>query len=268
METLKLTLAKDYLNAFVEYNQNSIFNIEQSNTEFVRLFFFPYPCINAVPHLRPLFIMYGTHIKSKYHGILLLFVSRDALNNIIILCFACVPVENEDNWTWFIQNIRNALPNYDFSSSAIICDRDKGAVPAVSSVLGCAHYFCSWHIAENIRTRVSSSQELRNLFFACSHSMSIEELNENLEKIKILHEGLFNYLNRLDPVKWTLIDTKRVGETTSNVAESLNSVILPLRKLQFLGMIKGLVKLMNDWFFGENFFGAKFQFRLPFGFGT
>jgi hypothetical protein len=46
-------------------------------------------------------------------------------------------------------------------------------------------------------------------FFACSHSMNIEQLNENLEKIKELHEGLFNYLNRLDPVKLTFTGYKK-----------------------------------------------------------
>ena len=53
----------------------------------------------------------GTHLKMKYHGILLAATATDANRSLFPLPLAVVDAENDDNWFWFIQLLRRALSN-------------------------------------------------------------------------------------------------------------------------------------------------------------
>ncbi|CAN1292105.1 hypothetical protein LINPERPRIM_LOCUS21419 [Linum perenne] len=47
----------------------------------------------------------GCFLKTEYGGQLLSAVGLDANNDIFPIAYAVVRVENEDNWTWFLQTL-------------------------------------------------------------------------------------------------------------------------------------------------------------------
>jgi hypothetical protein len=74
-------------------------------------------------------------------------VTHDANNKLLLLAFAHVPIENEDNWSWFLRNFKECC--VDGAEIVFISDRDKCLIPAMETSLPEACYtYCSWHIAE------------------------------------------------------------------------------------------------------------------------
>ena len=94
----------------------------------------------------------GTHTKlPDFRHIILVAVTYDANNEIVILSFAVVDVENKDNWVWFQNKLQEDYPGFD----CLMCDADKGItshdfqlsqeeVEALTSR-------CARHLAENCR---------------------------------------------------------------------------------------------------------------------
>jgi hypothetical protein len=97
------------------------FNIEQSNpgsivqlditaeNRFQRVFI----CYNAsatgFSHCLPLLGIDGTHLKTRYQGILLAATGVDAKGQLFPLAYAIVDAENDDNWLWMLQLIHRVI---------------------------------------------------------------------------------------------------------------------------------------------------------------
>ena len=65
----------------------------------------------------------GTHTKlADFKHIILLAVTFDGNNEIVILSFAVVEVENKDNWVWFQERLQEDFPGFD----CLMSDADKG----------------------------------------------------------------------------------------------------------------------------------------------
>ena len=54
----------------------------------------------------------GTHLKAKYHGILLTATAMDSNESLFPLAYAVVSNENDDNWLWFTQLLRGVIVQY------------------------------------------------------------------------------------------------------------------------------------------------------------
>ena len=54
----------------------------------------------------PILGLDGTHLKSKYLGILFTATSIDATSALFPVVYAVVDVENDDNWLWFLNTLR------------------------------------------------------------------------------------------------------------------------------------------------------------------
>ena len=92
----------------------------------------------------------GTHIKSSIGGVLLVACLRDSNCQITIVSIAVVSVENEDNWSWFIEKLAQALSQPAF----VISDRDKGLIKAMQIKWpGVPHCFCFRHLMENFNSK-------------------------------------------------------------------------------------------------------------------
>ena len=65
----------------------------------------------------------GTHTKlPDFRHIILLAMTFDSENQIVILSFAIVDVENKDNWVWFHEKLQENFPGFD----CLMSDADKG----------------------------------------------------------------------------------------------------------------------------------------------
>ena len=145
------------------------------------------PASTPVPQapvlLRPLVTADAAFGKPQLpYGQIMTVTSFDSNDNLIILAFAHVSVENIDNWTWFLRQFREAFPR--FSALPVVClaDQDKGMSPAMRSEL--SHWIrraCARHLEPHVTAM--GSKEVRKLFWKVSKAWTKDYANEALETL-------------------------------------------------------------------------------------
>ena len=82
---------------------------------------------------------------------LILTCALDGNQQILLLAWALVPTENQDNWEFFLSHLKEAYPPCSTKGFVIISDRDKGLVPATEKVLpDIAYGKCCHYIKDNL----------------------------------------------------------------------------------------------------------------------
>ncbi|KAH9158421.1 hypothetical protein LEN26_002988 [Aphanomyces euteiches] len=102
---------------------------------------------------QPVVALDGTHLMNS-NGVLLVATTKDPNNHLLVLGIAIVPVENYDNWQWFMRHLQTA--GILRADVVILSDRDKGLKKhAWMSVLNYLIHFVygiSWRIYDQPRT--------------------------------------------------------------------------------------------------------------------
>ncbi|CAI6011212.1 unnamed protein product [Closterium sp. NIES-65] len=121
---------------------------------FHRFYVRPSAARHALNYCRPVVALDGTHLISAQKAVLLIAVTIDGNQEILLLAWALVESENKDAWTWFLKLFLEGFPEWARRDDAsIISDRDKGLVPAAREVMPShiPHYFCAWHLEQNLK---------------------------------------------------------------------------------------------------------------------
>ncbi|CAI5991298.1 unnamed protein product [Closterium sp. NIES-64] len=121
---------------------------------FHRFYVRPSAARHALNYCRPDVALDGTHLISAQKSVLLIAVTIDGNQEILLLAWALVESENKDAWTWFLKLFLEGFPEWAHRDDAsIISDRDKGLVPAAREVMPIhiPHYFCAWHLEQNLK---------------------------------------------------------------------------------------------------------------------
>ena len=141
----------------------------------------------------------GTHTKlADFKHIILLAVTFDGNNEIVILSFAVVEVENKDNWVWFQERLQEDFPGFD----CLMSDADKGITSedfllsqeeaeAVTSR-------CARHLAENCREacRFTMNSSHKNLILCLAKARTEDGYLDVLEKIRNIHPEWADWLHQ------------------------------------------------------------------------
>ena len=161
------------------------------------------------------------------------------------LAFAVVDSETEDNWKWFLRNLRKVVA-YD-RSVTFVSDRNPGLVDGVADVFPFAHHaFCLQHLKANLRDKFSGgyTNEFRErmvlLLRECAYAPTVPVFHAKLQVLR--QEGGSNvdrFLSGLCHDRWSNAYFKghRYGEMCSNASESFNSWIREARHLPITKMV-------------------------------
>ena len=166
--------------------------------------------------------------------VLLIVNSLDGNENILPLAWALVPVENFENWEWFLSKISPYLHGMDSAIAVTISDKQKGLTKALSIHLpDAAKCHCCQHIAENIRARYGTKSGLVRLFWRAARAKEKAGYNSVLAEIKNVNERCHTYLSEIPPILYArhAFHVPRFDHDTSNISESINSHWLPGRTL-------------------------------------
>ncbi|XP_039118940.1 uncharacterized protein LOC120255115 [Dioscorea cayenensis subsp. rotundata] len=142
-----------YAGKLAETNPGSIVIIDKDGEQFRCGFFCFGACLNGFRKgCRPMLFLNGTHLLGRYSGILLGATSKDANEGLFHLPFAIMDNETDNNWTWFISTLGDALyGEADYGKIiTLISDRSKGLMNAMARVfLSSPHVYCLRHLQEN-----------------------------------------------------------------------------------------------------------------------
>ncbi|XP_028052512.1 uncharacterized protein LOC114256998 [Camellia sinensis] len=179
-----------YSDSVMEKNPNSYINLEfhQQTGRFVRYFISFHACIDGFNHCRPLLFLDGTFLKGRFKGNLLAATAKDGNKGLFPVAFAIVDSENQQNWEWFLQNLKEVVG--DDRTLTFISDRHAGLLQSMPILFPSAHHaFCLLHLQMNLRDRmkyVNASRKvgLMRKLRECAYALTIPSYNQKIEVLK------------------------------------------------------------------------------------
>ena len=203
-------LIPSLLKAYESADPNGTFLCEDRecpwNSE-LRQFVRAYLCLSIAKHFWSnagirLVVCDGTFTKSRgFKHIILIAVTYDGNNQVVILAFAIVDAENAENWVWFKQCLDDDFPGYDIWMS----DADKGITSnafalSMSQSDGVPFLLsrsCARHLAENCREacKGSMNEEHKSMIIDLAKSRTEDSYQKRLAVIESLNKEWAEYLH-------------------------------------------------------------------------
>ncbi|RYR66923.1 hypothetical protein Ahy_A03g013112 [Arachis hypogaea] len=171
----------------------------------------------------------GTHLYGKYKGCLLVAVSQDGNNNIVLIVFAIVEGETSDAWHFFLSNLLQHVVTRD--GVGLISDRHESINAAVERSNGAwsppraFHMFCIRHIESNFLRKFKASY-LQKLVINIGYSRTVREYEVHYQRLRERGEAYIDWLNRIPREQYALTfdGGYRWGHMTTNLVECINSL--------------------------------------------
>ncbi|KAK2662272.1 hypothetical protein Ddye_000846 [Dipteronia dyeriana] len=100
--------------------------------------------------IRPVIAIDDTHLKGKFSGIMFVAICLDTNNQVFPLAYGFGDIEDEMSWTWFLNELKNAIGSP--KDCMIISDRHLDIKAAMEKVYPNVPYgYCVFHMAQNIK---------------------------------------------------------------------------------------------------------------------
>nr|KAJ0191613.1 hypothetical protein LSAT_V11C800397910 [Lactuca sativa] len=183
----------------------------------------------------------GCFLKGICRAQLLVAMSRDANNNIFLIAWVVVEVENKETWKWFLDLLLDDIEMGIGHGLTLISDQHKGLIETVKERVPTAeHRQCARHIYANFKKRFKGEQ-YRKLFWAAVASTTQPKFEAEMNSIKKIDPLAYEHLMERDPKSWcrAFFGVDRVCDAYENgILESLNSIIDLVRKRPLITMLE------------------------------
>ncbi|XP_070055134.1 protein FAR1-RELATED SEQUENCE 4-like [Nicotiana tomentosiformis] len=200
-------------------------------------------------HCRRVIAVDTIFLKSKYCGILIISVSKDANNQIFPLAFGIAESENNNSYEWYFSELRNAIGNRD--NLIFLSDMHQSIAHGIAKVYPeCHHGICIYHLEQNLKRRKVKSEVIK-LFQSAARVYRRKEFDLYMSDIAKVDKKTFDYLMEEPPERWacSCSPRRRYDMLTTNIVESINSVLLEARELPILRMMDFIQVKLQRWFY-------------------
>ncbi|RID62768.1 hypothetical protein BRARA_E01816, partial [Brassica rapa] len=191
------------------------------------------PSITGFSLMRKVIAVDGTFLTGKFNGILLA---------------ALVDAENGASRKWFFRGLSQMIP--DASDLVFVSDRGNSIASALEDVYPLSHHgICRIHLLCNI-TPTYSKTGLLPLVESTADAYTCHEFWLILKDIKDKCYELAKYLEDSDFRKWArcFAPANRYNIMTTNIAESLNSMLKLPRELPLISLLETIRLTLTTWF--------------------
>ncbi|XP_034706920.1 uncharacterized protein LOC117930390 isoform X2 [Vitis riparia] len=205
---------------------------------------------------RPLLFLDSISLKSKYQGTLLAATAADGDDGVFPVAFSVVDAETDDNWHWFLLQLKSALPTS--RPITFVADREKGLRESIAEIFqGSFHGYCLRYLTEQLLKDLKGqfSHEVKRLmvedFYAAAYAARPESFQRSLETIKSISLEAHNWLIQSEPMNWAnaFFQGARYKHMASNFGELFYSWASEAHELpitQMVDVIRG--KIMELFF--------------------
>jgi hypothetical protein len=153
----------------------------------------------------------------------------------------------------------------DMSILTFLSDRQKGLLKSITRMFPeSAHGLCVNHLKENLKL-VDNRLPLNRLVFKLTKAKSKNQYENILQEIKEISVKAEEYLRGIDPTEYVdcFFAGKRFGHYTSNISESLNSKILPVREELPIQCFQEFIRKYAEIFVERRTTSSKIESKLP-----
>lgn len=202
----------------------------KEDCSFHRLFIAFHASLYGFEHgCRPLLFLDSILLRSKYQGALLVATSADGADAAFPVAFAVVDTESDNNWRWFLQQLKTALsasrcmtlaangdsiaedPLPTSRTLTIVADREKGLRESIADVFTDAeacHSYCLRYLSEQLIRDLKGqfSHEVKRLLvedlFATALAPRLDGFQMCVENIKSISVEAYNWIMQSEPEHW------------------------------------------------------------------
>ncbi|KAL6221314.1 hypothetical protein ACLB2K_009065 [Fragaria x ananassa] len=221
---------------------------------FQRLF----ECFHASRHgfqngCRPILFLDSMPLRSKFHETFIAATALDGDDGAFLVAFAIVDTENDDNWRWFLEQLRSSVSTTQ--SLTIVSDREKGLKKLVTEVFENAQYGYSMHhllrsFKKNLRPpfHKDGKGSLLTCFMAAAQSLRLDGFKYFMDQIKQVSSQGYDWVVQIEQECWTNVFFKgeHYNHITVDIAETYANWIEEMRALPIIRKIEVLSsKLME-----------------------
>lgn len=239
-----------YLYMLYTTNAGSIIELQLAeNSCFMYVFVALHASMKGWNYCLPIVVVDGTFLKSAYGGTLLVAATQDAGGRIFPLAFAVVDSENDLSWEWFFVQFKKAYGGREYM--IIVSDRHESIIKGANKIYpDVPNVFCIFHLLGNIKTKFKKNlQRIKEEFLSAANAYTVKKFNYHMKELEKVDKRVQLFLEQVGYEKWAKVysTNNRYSNMTSNVAESLNSVITSIRELPICTMLESLRGLIQKW---------------------
>lgn len=200
---------------------------------------------------RPLLFLDSIPLKSKYQGTLLASTAADGDDGVFPVAFAVVDAESDDNWHWFLLQLKSALSTS--CPITFVADRQKGLRESIADIFtGSYHAYCLRYLTEQFIRDLKGqfSHEVKRLmvedFYAAAYATTPESFQRSIESIKSISLEAYNWIVQSEPLNWanSYFHGARYNHMASNFGELFYSWASDAHELpitQMVDVIRGKI---------------------------
>nr|KAJ0218340.1 hypothetical protein LSAT_V11C300124680 [Lactuca sativa] len=153
----------------------------------------------------------GCFLKGVCKGELLCAIGRDSNDNIYLISWVVVNVENKQNWKWFLElliddlnlNLGNGFSLMSDQHTITTTSRYQGLIEAVKELLPYVkHRQCARHICQNLQKRFTGAI-YHTLFWRESKATIEHAFKVVMKEIETLNPDVHQYIMEKDPKTWS-----------------------------------------------------------------
>jgi hypothetical protein len=168
-------LLPNYCADIEKSNPGSIVALERTvNNEFLRVFISYNASGAGFAFCRPLLGLDGTHLKTKYKGILLAATAIDAKGQLFPVAHAVVDAENDDNWLWMLKLLRRVIETHAPESLS-------GQVHQITAGVNCRNLSCYWTVRKDYWKVLNEYFQVALMVIVCDILMTTFARSSNIQ---------------------------------------------------------------------------------------
>ncbi|KAK4835912.1 hypothetical protein QYF36_016228 [Acer negundo] len=172
-----------------------------------------------------------------------------ANNQVFPLVYGFRDVEDELSWTWFINELKNAIGSPE--DCMIISNRHLGIKATVEKVYpNVLHGYCVFHMAQNIKNDYKR-KNVSLLFKQAWKAYQKFEFKEVMLEMMKVNTVAFQDLMNVEPERWSRAYSPimRYRLMTSSIAESMNLCLVHAREMPITTMVEYIREIIQKWFY-------------------
>ncbi|XP_060668520.1 uncharacterized protein LOC125419637 [Ziziphus jujuba] len=208
--------------------------------------------IRGFQHMRRVTAVDGTTLKNRYRGLLYIASCLDANNQIYPLAYGIGPGETDAAYTWFFESFKEAFG--DDPNIAFISDRHKSIAKAICTVFPNNHHgHCTYHLGTNLRAKKfkGNVNAIISTFNDAARAYIVEDFDKAMQLLAGVSIEAVQYLKDASPSKWARshFPGNRYNIMTTNIAESMNSVLIDARDKPVLPLLDHIRDVLQRWWY-------------------
>ncbi|KAK7270317.1 hypothetical protein RIF29_23370 [Crotalaria pallida] len=191
---------------------------------------------------RPIIGLDCVPLRSKYLGTLILAAGFDGEGDLYPLAFGVVNEEVDDNWMWFLSELHSLLETNaeNMPRLTILSNRHKSIVDGVEINFPTAfHGFCMHYLSETFQNEFNNTV-LSNTLWEAASSLTVLEFETKVLEIEDISQEAAAWIRSIPPHLWATayFEGTRLGQLTSKIVESLNTLIVEASGLPIVQMME------------------------------